>query len=639
MPKHQKRRTSSLTTCAWIIFFPIVFPVWLILRTTEFCIWCYHQLFSTPSRTQVPSKSPRVIHSRPTTDDTKTIPSMSRFSVIIPGEETIIHRPSISVSYQYDSMGERFLQEAKQFHSRDIKSALPVSFMHYWPSFSDMNDNQLRWYLYWRGQYRKGNRLPTDLSYIFIYSYELLNLVEIHDPLYAAGAIWALWTNYRPQYSKLDHYLPGWGSDLLAIKKDIGTAILWWEKTLPIIHRVPDGILNLIIDQYVSSKRTKEIPQRLFLMPYENRSKSKYYVEHNKNGRLDQAFFQAILSVEDYYLRVHNESIFTRYTKPRKINIQTSAFASAPVGIRHPSVINWGSTRQYLWTEELREFVIQVVRHTENILRKKDRYARKLSRINLPPEITQLLDIQFSAVIPKREPVKIHIDPARASALRKESNEVSQMLASLEVIESTAPLKPLYTDLSGMRKLWRNIDTSARMFIAGIYHKEIATAEDIYRWQSSKVISVATLIKGINDQAIMLLGENLIIAKGQDPALTEDYLDELDVVITESPPEKTPEPLVFSSDSESPWEVFFAALSPPEIALVQEVIKNGNLVETDLETLLRPFGAMASATMDGVNEKSIDAVNHPLMYLDNGCWIAEKEDVQELRHHLFGTAQ
>ena len=56
--------------------------------------------------------------------------------------------------------------------------ASPALFMHYWPTYRDMNNMQ-RWYFYWRTQARKGNYLPTDLSYTFVHVYEILNLVEM----------------------------------------------------------------------------------------------------------------------------------------------------------------------------------------------------------------------------------------------------------------------------------------------------------------------------------------------------------------------------------------------------------------------------------------------------------------------------
>ena len=90
-------------------------------------------------------------------------------------------------------------------------SANPAPFMHYWPTFSDMSPEQQRWYFYWRAQYRHGSSLPTDLSYLFVYTYELINLVEVADPMAAAGQLWVLWNKYRGQYPKLDHYLPDWG--------------------------------------------------------------------------------------------------------------------------------------------------------------------------------------------------------------------------------------------------------------------------------------------------------------------------------------------------------------------------------------------------------------------------------------------
>lgn len=59
------------------------------------------------------------------------------------------------------------------------------------------------------------NTLSSDLSYIFVHVYEILNLVETPDPIQAAERIRILWLAYREKYPNLDRYLP------------IGEAIFW----------------------------------------------------------------------------------------------------------------------------------------------------------------------------------------------------------------------------------------------------------------------------------------------------------------------------------------------------------------------------------------------------------------------------
>jgi TerB N-terminal domain len=134
-----------------------------------------------------------------------------RFVEIVQGGKPEKKVPAITVSIHYETGGSLFLKEAQRFHDQEGKSAEPVPFMQYWPTYSALNQAQTRWYFYWRSEIRRGNYLPTDLSYIFLHVYETLNLVENPDPDLASQRIWYLWQNYRTQHPKLDNYLPDWG--------------------------------------------------------------------------------------------------------------------------------------------------------------------------------------------------------------------------------------------------------------------------------------------------------------------------------------------------------------------------------------------------------------------------------------------
>ena len=121
-----------------------------------------------------------------------------------------------------------------------------------------MNAAQQRWYFYWRAQVRRGNFLPTDLSYIFVHVYELLNLVELADPTQAASRVKLLWQSYRSQHPQLDNYLPEWGDDLLAVKVNVSAAIDWWKEYIPLHVRLFECVTNVLIQQYAEHGKAIE---------------------------------------------------------------------------------------------------------------------------------------------------------------------------------------------------------------------------------------------------------------------------------------------------------------------------------------------------------------------------------------------
>ena len=82
-----------------------------------------------------------------------------------------------------------------------------VPFMSYWPTYGVMNESQREWYLYWRSEVRQGRFPDTDLSYVFVHTYELINGVGWSDPQAGYDQLKQLWIHYRVQNPQLDTYM------------------------------------------------------------------------------------------------------------------------------------------------------------------------------------------------------------------------------------------------------------------------------------------------------------------------------------------------------------------------------------------------------------------------------------------------
>jgi hypothetical protein len=63
--------------------------------------------------------------------------------------------------YQYY---ERFTADAERYFNRTSAEVPFVNFFAYMPQYSQMSQDQLRWYLYWRDNVRHGVYLATDYS-------------------------------------------------------------------------------------------------------------------------------------------------------------------------------------------------------------------------------------------------------------------------------------------------------------------------------------------------------------------------------------------------------------------------------------------------------------------------------------------
>ncbi len=128
-------------------------------------------------------------------------------------ENSLIHtvrifRPRSSHNY-YDG----FIRDAERLFAIKGEECQHVPFFSYVPQYVQMTREQLKWYLWWRENFRNGVSLSTDYSYLLLYAYELINLSEKTDPVYTQGELAKLWMEYRELFHQLDTYLPEWICD------------------------------------------------------------------------------------------------------------------------------------------------------------------------------------------------------------------------------------------------------------------------------------------------------------------------------------------------------------------------------------------------------------------------------------------
>ena len=222
--------------------------------------------------------------------------------------------------------------------------------MHYWPTYRDMNASQQRWYFYWRTQARSGNYLPTDLSYIFVHIYEILNLVEIPDPIQAANRIKVLWQAYRGIYHQVDRYLPEWGGDLLAVKASGAYALSWWEGLLTVDGlAIPDPILNTIVEKAIRTSGTNIMPYKIWALLSDYQPKNKFYQMHNTDHQIDLAYEKAIKVANDYYLRTSKKTLIDMFVSEQVCSYDKNVFASALIGYPYQRITSFSQRAKLRW--------------------------------------------------------------------------------------------------------------------------------------------------------------------------------------------------------------------------------------------------------------------------------------------------
>ena len=551
-----------------------------------------------------------------------------RFVEVSPVRLRTSNQQSVNVSISYESSQTIFLKDAQKFKSKEGDFANHISFMHYWPTYRDMNASQQHWYFYWRSQARAGNYLHTDLSYIFVYVYELLNLIEISDVFQASNRIKVLWQAYRGTYPQLDRYLPEWGGDLLTVRASGEHALIWWESLLNVDGIViPGPFINTIVQKAIQTGGTDILPYKIWALLSNYQPKNKFYQVHNTDHQIDRAYEKAIKVANDYYLRTSKKSLIDKFVSEHVYTYDKSVFGSALICYPYQRMTRLASGRNYAGSARLSSNITSIMKYAENILRKQLKFSAKLSGVELPVKLAKELDIAFILAEPEPEPIRLTIDPTRVAALHKENEEVSAMLAT----ENTE--KELLTDLAEMRTLWLVLNILERQIITGIFKGDFKAAFKIEQILTPQELTLNNIIDVINNKSLPILGDRLVYLSNLDVSLAEDFLDELEVVIQEFPPEKVSVEIDGSFVSE-PWLLLFDKLDPAEVELLKLFGQKGSLSEAKVDTIAKAYSLMGNAVMDSLNEKALDRLGHLPIYLDGAEWLVEEDDLPILQKYL-----
>ena len=111
----------------------------------------------------------------------------------------------------------KFRKDALRYFDLTHEACEYVYFFSYMPQYEQMTVSQMSYYLYWRAEARKENFLKTDINYLFLYAYEIINLPEKIPAEEGALLLSRLWKHYRNEFHYLDKYLGEWLCDYCMI--------------------------------------------------------------------------------------------------------------------------------------------------------------------------------------------------------------------------------------------------------------------------------------------------------------------------------------------------------------------------------------------------------------------------------------
>jgi hypothetical protein len=352
-----------------------------------------------------------------------------------------------------------FVHQAKQWADREGSRVPFQPFMSYWPTYSQMNGLQTEWYFYWRSEVRRKRYPETDLSYIFIYIYELIHGIGWTEPEEGFQLMLELREAYADRYPGLLEYMADWLTDFV------------------LVHRLPVPLDELIISSPAAMRGelfdlalTRLLEEEKPVLPLEivlglsdyNMRRSAFYSSGGKEA-LEKYIPQVITLVDVYMGKTQGRRLKDAFDPGRSKTVNRYLFHRA---VYDPSF--HGRTiplkiipyREY---KPFRQYVTQLIRCTENKLRELAGFRGRRKEIVLLPETQSLIErfLEKQQLQARRMSRQISINTDRLASLQ-EDTEVVQRLLTVEYEEENEGEEEAETVHSELaeRQSWTELSSS-----------------------------------------------------------------------------------------------------------------------------------------------------------------------------------
>ncbi|MGE7828396.1 TerB N-terminal domain-containing protein [Paenibacillus sp. NPDC093718] len=366
---------------------------------------------------------------------------------VAPTKESLIVKPQQPLDmnwgedFRYVTKEQIFVQKARELAWHVEGEAPFVAFKSYWPTYDQMASDQFKWYFYWREEVRSGRYPDTDLSYLFVYFYELIHGVGWTEPLQGYELMEQAWTAYRKRYAKLDTYLREWLYDFMIVHGLDMPIRETYQRFPPVLS---------------SELKEKEWKRRFSLQPVEltwellldlldyDVEKSRFYQEIGRKD-LERYAPKVIALVDSYLAKMKGQRFIDRF-QPRPRQVKRHLFRSAVYdhGLYGRNVVlTVVSLSEYA---PLRSYITGLVRLTENKLRELRGFKGRLRGADaVEPDVQEIITRYLKKEIHEEQEAErkqaipeVQIDTGKLRRLQRESDQVRDMLLTEEAGQQQA---------------------------------------------------------------------------------------------------------------------------------------------------------------------------------------------------------
>jgi hypothetical protein len=470
------------------------------------------------------------------------------------------------ITITYSSSHTDFFEDSLKHAHMDGNPCELQVLMEYWTTFRSLNKQQKKWYLYWRSETLRGNFMDNDLSYIILFTYELLNYSFNSNAAFNASMLERLYENYKDKVPKIGNYLPRWTSDFLLELGEVELA-KEWERDFSQTHS--------LYEQLMKQRHELQRISFTYWKPYIRNARETEFFQKNKNKIYN--VFKGSLPILDKMLEEQGKDLADEWFEINHSNRTTHLFGSAVMG-RSVQNIEVPYT-SYQHTENLHVVITNLFRLAENVTRSLlgEKRELKIDESVLPEGLKQrimeavavdsssrknarFVKVQSGSKTEGGSPIPVQpvtenvplpasqfiLDLAAIEEAKKGNEEFGilyneyyggdegfeEMAVAIDIPSpncaeteaNSRALDILFEPASADNEAFMNDLREIEIQLLLAFDSLTQLVTDINRFAKAKGMSANVLITGINEKAIEHLGDNLIEQDGDVYVVVDEYI-------------------------------------------------------------------------------------------------------------------
>ena len=449
-----------------------------------------------------------------------------------------------------------FYKQAKLMENYEDDYEFTGDFQRFYPTYRSMSLAELRGYFSWRSKVRRGEIVKTSLSFVFVYIYELLNLIGCENEFEGYNKLIEIFDSYGAIDKRILQYKKNWVNDFI-VYYDLPKELYLqnesdggdFENALITLENYEDKTDTEIFEALCafSSYNIKATP---FYREYESdvvavtaklyKKLSLYHKKHRKTSLIEKLFGKSFQG--SYFM--FNVAVF--YEREKHPDAEYAVNGILKYTCKNGS---WYQERTFKIKGKNAE-IREILKNIDCLMREKFNFKHKLTRV----ESTKLMLDMINECIDERikenkenEKKVINIDLSKLQNIRDVSlitqnkliveeevdiseenltflpEEEAELITETEnevteIIKDTAQTKEENPDITNETDLSDDEFKFTSMLVRDENYKE---------YLKSRGIMLSVIIDSVNEKLFDVFGDTVIDFDGETPEIIEDYIDEL----------------------------------------------------------------------------------------------------------------